>query len=423
MLNKEQSNRRNSWKYAIVLPALTAFILLFQVQTKAQVKEGNPSATVKQDRVKIAVEINKDTKDSELTEKATAFKQEFDANVAFTNVTRNIKSEITGVKVTVKDKTQSQVYEVSGNEPIEPFTIEMEKGNNAKNSISFGTPHRSMIMPGQAYVITDGDESDSTKTIRTRVIRSNSYSMPPAPQGYPAPPAGMGYAAAPFPPAFAGSGMQVNFDEDALVVVNGAKQKKGSAVTLPPGQQIQSVRMMDAKEAKKKYGKEAKKGAIEITTAPGMASRFAMAPGRGTTAYTLNLSDPMEFAELDDMAFDIDTDVDVHTLKAFSDLNAEDLKAYGMSKEDFEELKADLERSRDDIKRSQEEFAKDRMMIVKSRAELDKRKAGGQREEAEMQQARQELENARKEVEQARKEVEQARKEMAREVEKMKKSQ
>lgn len=419
MLNKEQSNRRNSWKYAIVLPALTAFILLFQVQTKAQVKEGSPSGIVKQDRVKIAVEINKDTKDSELTENANAFKDDFDANVAFTNVTRNTKSEITGIKVTVKDKTQSQVYEVSGAEPIEPFTIEMEKGSgNAKNNISFGTPGNHMMMPGHAYVITDGDESDTTRTIRARVIQSNSFAAPP---NCPSP-AVMGYAAPPFPPAFAGSGMQVNFDEDALVVVNGAKQKKGSTISLPMGQQIQSVRMMDPKEAKKKYGKEAKKGAIEITTAPGMAGGFAMAPGRGNTAYTLNLSNPPAFVMADDMTFDFDIDSDVY-MKDFNDLSEEDMKAYGISKEEFEELKADLERSKADMEKSREQFANDRVRIVKSRAELDKRKAGSQQEEAEIQQARQELENARKEVEQARKEVEQARKEMAKELEKMKKSQ
>jgi len=39
MLNKNQSNKRNSWKYAVVVPALVAFILFFQVKVVAQKTE------------------------------------------------------------------------------------------------------------------------------------------------------------------------------------------------------------------------------------------------------------------------------------------------------------------------------------------------------------------------------------------------
>ena len=179
---------------------------------------------------------------------------------------------------------------------------------------------------------------------------------------------------------------------------------------------------MDPKEAKKKYGKEAKKGAIEITTAPGMPSGFAMAPGRGTTAYTLNLSNPPAFVMADDMTFDFDMDTDVY-MKDFSDLSEEDMETYGLSKEEFEELKEQLEESMKNMEKTREAFAQDRVMFIKHRAELDKVKPANPREEAELQQAKKELDQARKEVEQARKEVEQARKEMAKELEKMKKSQ
>ena len=39
MLNKNQSHKRNSWKYALILPALVAFILLFQIKVIAQERE------------------------------------------------------------------------------------------------------------------------------------------------------------------------------------------------------------------------------------------------------------------------------------------------------------------------------------------------------------------------------------------------
>jgi hypothetical protein len=38
MLNKNQSNKRNSWKYAAVVPGLIAFVLLFQIEVVAQEK-------------------------------------------------------------------------------------------------------------------------------------------------------------------------------------------------------------------------------------------------------------------------------------------------------------------------------------------------------------------------------------------------
>jgi hypothetical protein len=38
MLNKNQSNKRNSWKYAVVLPLLGAFVFFFQVKVVAQEK-------------------------------------------------------------------------------------------------------------------------------------------------------------------------------------------------------------------------------------------------------------------------------------------------------------------------------------------------------------------------------------------------
>lgn len=41
MLNKNQSKKWNSWKYALVLPALVAFVFLFQIEVVAQVKEAS----------------------------------------------------------------------------------------------------------------------------------------------------------------------------------------------------------------------------------------------------------------------------------------------------------------------------------------------------------------------------------------------
>ena len=53
MLNKNQSKKWNSWKYAVVLPALIAFVFLFQIEVVAQEK-----STLKQEtEVKEAVDL------------------------------------------------------------------------------------------------------------------------------------------------------------------------------------------------------------------------------------------------------------------------------------------------------------------------------------------------------------------------------
>ena len=140
MLNKKQSDKRNSWKYAVVLPALAAFMLAFQVKVVAQEKSPEKAVeTVSYEKMKIALEITKDSKDEELEKEKSIFKQEFNADIVFSNISRNSNSEITGIKVTVNDTEQSKVFEVNGNEPIKPFTIQIEKGVDEKNIVAIST--------------------------------------------------------------------------------------------------------------------------------------------------------------------------------------------------------------------------------------------------------------------------------------------
>jgi hypothetical protein len=87
MLNKNQSNKRNSWKYAVVLPLLGAFLFFFQVKVVAQekaapkletetksdkveikvIKNENDSNTLSEDK-EISVTSKKDKKDIEKTD-------------------------------------------------------------------------------------------------------------------------------------------------------------------------------------------------------------------------------------------------------------------------------------------------------------------------------------------------------------------
>ncbi|KIA84102.1 M56 family metallopeptidase [Flavobacterium sp. AED] len=96
MLNKNQSKKWNSWKYALVLPLLAAFVLSFQIKTIAQEKTNqNASKSV----LDVVTTINKNFSDEELKKKAEFFKKEFNCNLVFSEIERNSSNEITGITV------------------------------------------------------------------------------------------------------------------------------------------------------------------------------------------------------------------------------------------------------------------------------------------------------------------------------------
>ena len=75
MLNKNQSKKRNYWKYYAVIPALVAFVFLFQIKVIAQEKESKENTEVvkKKDSADV-YKIHKNTTDQDLKEIAEDLK-------------------------------------------------------------------------------------------------------------------------------------------------------------------------------------------------------------------------------------------------------------------------------------------------------------------------------------------------------------
>ncbi|MNS04213.1 BlaR1 peptidase M56 [compost metagenome] len=96
MLNKNQSRKRNLWKYAFVLPVLVAFVFLFQMKVIAKERENQTvSKTVSDD----VTTISKNFSDEDLKKKSEFFKKEFNCDLVFTEIERNSKNEIIGITV------------------------------------------------------------------------------------------------------------------------------------------------------------------------------------------------------------------------------------------------------------------------------------------------------------------------------------
>lgn len=156
MLNKQQSKKWNFWKYAIVLPLLVAFVFLFQIEVIAQKKTAPLFVDLSAREYKIVMEINKDSNEKELNQEKMLFKQEFDADISFSNITRNTKGEIIAIRVSLKDKDNQKtypVYEVTKNKgdnrPIKSFTVAIEKEEGSdKNLITFNDPVNISVLNG-----------------------------------------------------------------------------------------------------------------------------------------------------------------------------------------------------------------------------------------------------------------------------------
>lgn len=394
MLNKQQSKKMNSWKYATVLPLLAVFMLAFQVETIAQEKKAaKQPAKISDTHVKFAVEIDKDTQDNELEESKQLLKDEYNADVTYENVTRNLNKEITAIKVTVKDKGQSQVYEVAGHQPIAPFTIEIEKNNSGRNVITFGnTLGKDNFVRAQAFRI-DSDQglqeflNDSTQVQKHKIIKSYGMNgdmmppVPPSPEGH-----------------WSVNSLKIN-DNDMLIVINGVKQKKGDAIRLPLGQEIAELNMLKGKEAKKKYGKEAKEGAVEIITKAGGPFQMQIGPEMHSFIMPQGMMDfnfdmPMDFdiriedfpnmqefmGIMKDGNFELSGTFDSEIIEELRK-HAEDMKAQGfekfshkeMSEEDQKAAKEELEKARKDLEESRKELEKSRKDLEKARKQLNKK--------------------------------------------------
>lgn len=136
MLNTNQSNKKNALKYAIVLPVLVAFILLFQVKIIAKEKLSDQNFKNWKNEIKTSEKviylINAYLSTKELDDIFRKLKEKHQLDAKFYGVKRNKNKEIIAIKVKIKKNEHlSAIHEVDGDEPIEEFAIQINTKNNA----------------------------------------------------------------------------------------------------------------------------------------------------------------------------------------------------------------------------------------------------------------------------------------------------
>ncbi|TBX70096.1 M56 family metallopeptidase [Flavobacterium silvisoli] len=88
MLNTNQSHKRNSWKYALILPALIGFVFLFQIKVVAQEVESDIWVKNISNNGDVKVKIDKNCSDEQLKKEAKKLKEEHGVTLKFSKVKR-----------------------------------------------------------------------------------------------------------------------------------------------------------------------------------------------------------------------------------------------------------------------------------------------------------------------------------------------
>jgi hypothetical protein len=367
MLNKNQSNKRNLWKYSLVIPVLIAFVFLFQIQVVAQEKQSNRSI--------VDLTWTKNSTDQEFKEDAeNATKTvKFD----FSKIERNDKNEITSITISFKDNLGNEDTSTFENKNgINTIHFVRDIDENGKGQIGyFG---RQDIIHADINIvdgITINQENEKYESIYNSQFESDTED-----------------------------------NLDRLFIINGKpytkEDLKGKNIAIIDGNIIK----LSPKEAITKYGKRAKDGAVifkgeteiidNVLDADFPAPSPPPAPPftRKTTSEInqeknrLNIINGKEYFQ---------NDLKDYTLKSDIEQAKLDIE---QAQKDLEQSKIDLEQSKRDIEQSkidkennkrEHELSKDELKEQRKIA-LEKRKIALEKRKAAIEERKKEIEQAKK---------------------------
>ncbi|OXB10592.1 peptidase M56 [Flavobacterium plurextorum] len=140
MLNKNQSKKRNSWKYYTVIPALIAFVFLFQIEVIAKEKQPVSKGVSEKVESKDVYKIKKNSTDKELNEIKENLKKKHNIDFEFSQTQRNAENDLTSIKVDIKNGTQQvQSIQTKGDKPINSFGIVITTDKDGSKKVGIQT--------------------------------------------------------------------------------------------------------------------------------------------------------------------------------------------------------------------------------------------------------------------------------------------
>ncbi|MBZ4040753.1 M56 family metallopeptidase [Flavobacterium hibisci] len=260
MLNKNQSKKRNSWKYYAILPALVAFVVLFQIETIAQEKASNIIEKINPDEVQSVnvLTIDKNTTDAEIDQRVKTLKEKFNISAVVSKLKRNSNNEITSVNIDLKDEKGAKKFKKSATSTgIEKIGIIIIKDKKGAISFNFADKQPTVIddkieAKGVLIKIKDTQISNTNNDAKTNSDTDTNINTN------------------------VNTNTVVDTDkniikivsaaEKPIIIVNGVQTNSEMNINDIPNNEIASINVLKGKPAEEKYGTTGKNGIIEITT-------------------------------------------------------------------------------------------------------------------------------------------------------------
>lgn len=190
MLQTNPSSKKKLWKYALMLPILVAFTLMFQIETKAQVKKSTHSeVSFTSVTSSYSTIITKDATDQELKEMEKAFTNDTH-RLMISNVKRNDQQEIIGIKLVFDfGKSYYRVYDTLSEKPIKDIRVFINSNESDDSSCGFEEVNTSilgninlekLLTDKNQTIIIDSVQSDGKNVkiiMNSNVVSTDSFNL------------------------------------------------------------------------------------------------------------------------------------------------------------------------------------------------------------------------------------------------------
>jgi hypothetical protein len=186
MLNKNQSNKRNHWKYYAILPALAVFVFLFQVKTIAQEKKEALEIPQKLQSVDVYKITNK-MSDNALKELKENLKEKHNVDLQISKTSRNSDDQLTAIKIVVKKENgKSETFQVKSTKPIQTCGVIISTQEDGSKKVNLVNDNEINAPLSKNHNITSNKLNSSPQKSSTFAYGSPLPPTPPTPPVIPA---------------------------------------------------------------------------------------------------------------------------------------------------------------------------------------------------------------------------------------------
>jgi TonB-dependent SusC/RagA subfamily outer membrane receptor len=270
MLNKNQSKKKSIWKHFVIVPALGAFVFLFQIEVIAKEKQ----QTKKEINGEIAsvdvYKIKKSSTDSELKKIKENLKSLHNIDFEASEIKRNSNNELTSLRIDIKNGKQvTQSIQTRDNSVIDDFGVIVTTDKDGSKKVGIQTSEsnaepkivKSKKLTSKTTTNVNTNSNTSTKTnsdtntsVSTTVITNNDNTTTTK----------VITTKGGSTIAISNGGKAKHGDQ--LVIVNGEEMPAGFDYNEINAKDIESVNVLKGESATSKYGEKGKDGVLIIQT-------------------------------------------------------------------------------------------------------------------------------------------------------------